>query len=405
MAKRANGEGTLSRRKDKNGKTTGWRAAVTVGHGADGTPDRRWISGKTQTEVQEKLRALQADVHTGMLADADNLTVKAYMERWAEHKQRDGVKPNTVQSYRDTAKRYVVPHIGKVLLDKLRPLDVEHLLTKMNKDGKSAAMCAYTLRVLKMALRQGVRWQMLPRNVAEAIRPPKVERKELQVWTPGQVATFLDTTQAHRMHAAFYLALMTGMRRGELMGLKWEDVDFERSRLTVRNNLVEIQGEGVPGKKRKGVATVSSRKAILSTPKTKNSRRTITLSAGTLSKLKEHRARQSVERTVAAEAWQDFGFVFANELGVPTNPDALSGWYQKLMKKSGVTRIRFHDMRHTAASLMILRGVPPKTVSERLGHADVAFTLRTYTHLYDEQREEAAFDISDFFPVAQGGPN
>jgi integrase len=405
MAKRANGEGTLSRRKDESGKTIGWRGAVTVGYADDGTLNRRWVSGKTQAETNEKIRALQVDIHTGMLADTDNLTVKAFMERWTEHKDRDGVKPNTVQSYRDTTKRYITPHIGKVLLEKLRPLDVEHMLTMMRKENKSASMCAYTLRVLKMALRQGVRWQMLPRNAAEAIRPPKVERKELQVWNPGQVATFLDATQAHRMHATFYLALMTGMRRGELLGLKWEDIDFERSRLTVRNNLVEIQGEGVPGKKRKGIATVSSRKASLSTPKTKNSRRTIALSAGTLSKLKEHQTRQSVEQTAAAEAWQGEGFVFANELGGPTNPDALSSWYQKLVKESGVVRIRFHDMRHTAASLMILRGVPPKTVSERLGHADVAFTLRTYTHLYDEQREEAAFDLSDFFPVAQGGAN
>ena len=405
MAKRANGEGTISRRKDKAGRTIGWRGAVVVGQKADGTLDRRWVSGKTQAEVEEKKRSMQANLHTGMVADTGGLTVATFMARWVEYKEHEGIKPNTVQTYRESVRLYIVPYLGKLKLEKLRPLDIEHMLSKMRKAGKSASRCAYTRLVLKMALQQGVRWQMLPRNVAEAVRPPKVERKDMQVWTPQQVATFLDTAQAHRMYTAFYLALMTGMRRGELMGLKWEDIDFERARLTVRNNLVEVQGEGIPGKERGGKATVTSRKAVLSTPKTKNSRRTIVLSPGTVFKLKEHQARQEVEQSQAAEAWQNEGFVFASEVGTHTNPDALSNLYGKLLKEADVPRIRFHDLRHTAASLMILRGIPPKTVSERLGHADVAFTLRTYTHLYDEQREEAAFDLSDFFPVAQGGPN
>lgn len=218
MAKRANGEGTLSRRKDKSGKTIGWRAAVTVGYDANGAQDRRWVSGKTQAEVQEKMRALQSEVHTGMLADAEGLTVGAYLERWIETKERDGVKPNTVRSYRDTARLYLTPHLGRMRLDKLRPLDVERALTALGKAGKSAQLMAYALRVLKMALRQAVRWQMLPRNVAEGIRAPKITRPELHVWTPEQVAAFLDASQAHRLHAAFYLALMTGMRRGKCWG-------------------------------------------------------------------------------------------------------------------------------------------------------------------------------------------
>lgn len=405
MAKRANGEGTMSRRKDKSGKTIGWRAAVTVGIGDDGKPQRQWISGKSQAEVQEKLRAKQSELHTGMVSDTDNLNVKDYLAYWLEHKERDGLKPNTLQSYRETAHRYLTPHLGKIKLEKLRPLDIEHMLSNMRKEGKSASISAYALRVLKMALQQGVRWQMLPRNVADAIRPPKVERREMQVWTPEQVAAFLDATQGHRLHAAFYLALMTGMRRGELMGLKWEDVDLENARLTVRNNLVEVQGTGVPGKQRNGKATISSRQAVLATPKTKSSRRTVILSAGTVSKLREHQAQQKRERLAAAEAWHTEGFVFTNPVGGPTMPDALSNYFDTLVKAAGVPRIRFHDMRHTAASLMIRRGIPPKTVSERLGHADVAFTLRTYTHLYDEQREEAAFDLSDLFPVAAGSPN
>ncbi|MFC4456099.1 site-specific integrase [Deinococcus sonorensis] len=207
------------------------------------------------------------------------------------------------------------------------------------------------------------------------------------------------------MHAAFYLALMTGMRRGELLGLHWADLDWERSRLRVRHNLIEVRAEGTAGKQHAGKDTVSSVRVMLQTPKTQASRRTVVLSPGTVSKLREHQARQKVERENAGSAWQDQGLIFSNELGGLTNPHALYDWFKAITETAGLPPIRFHDLRHTAASLMIHRGVSPKTVSDRLGHSDVAFTLRTYAHLYDEQREEAAFDLTDLFPVAVGGAN
>ena len=222
----------------------------------------------------------------------------------------------------------------------------------------------------------------------------------MQVWTAEQVAAFLAVSETHRMHAAFYLALLTGMRRGEVLGLQWDDVDFARSRLRVRNNLVEVRGEGTAGKQHAGKATVSSVRARIQTPKTDASRRTVVFSPGTMSKLKEHQAQQRREQAAAVEAWQGQGFVFASELGGPTDPRTLYGWFRTLVKVAGLPPIRIHDLRHTAASLMIRQGISPKTVSDRLGHSDVAFTLRVYAHLYDDQREEAAFDLSDLFPVA-----
>lgn len=404
MAKRANGEGTISKR-IKNGKAVGWRGAISLGYDLQGKPIRKTVSGKTQEEVREKMAALLAAQHTGTLADAENLTVAAFLDRWIEAKERDGVKPNTLRSYRDTARLYLKPQLGRKKLEKLTPLDVEATLTALRRDGKSPQIMSYALRVLKMALRQAVRWQMVPRNVADAIKAPKTARHELQVWTPEQVAAFLDTSQTHRLHAAFYLALMTGMRRGELLGLQWDDIDWERSRLKVRHNLVEVRSEAKPGKMHAGKPAVSSVELVLQTPKTAGSKRTIVLSAGTLSKLQEHRKRQEAEQSAAAEAWQaqpGSGFVFASEIGTPTDPRNFYRWFAQVLEEAQVPRIRFHDLRHTAASLMIRRGIPPKTVSERLGHADVGFTLRTYTHLYDEQREEAAFDISDFFPKDTG---
>ncbi|GGK90954.1 tyrosine-type recombinase/integrase [Deinococcus radiotolerans] len=417
MGKRANGEGTISARR-KDGKVVGWKGSVVIGYDGD-RMERRWVSGKTKADVQQKMAQLRTELHTGMLADSEGATVAQFIDRWLDAKERDGVKPNTLRSYRDTDRLYIRPHIGRMKLDKLRPLDVERVLNALRKEGKSAQVLAYTLRVLKMALRQAVRWQMLPRNVADAITPPKATRQEMQVWTPEQVAKFLDAAQGHRMHAAFYLGLMTGMRRGELLGLQWDDVDWERSRLTVRHNLVEIrteaQGRVIPAhKSRKTGEQVQERRTIsrvtaqLDTPKTAGSRRTIILSAGTLAVLQAHRERQQAEQERAQDAWagsERGGFVFASEIGTHIDPRNLNRYHRELIAASGVPTIRFHDMRHTAASLMIRRGIPPKTVSERLGHADVGFTLRTYTHLYDEQREEAAFDLSDFFPRFNASTN
>lgn len=381
MGKRANGEGTMSRRKDRNGRTVGWRAAVTVGVKADGTPDRRWVSGKTQEEVRELLRQLVTAHHTGMLANAESMTVAEYLARWLEHKQRD-LKPNTLRSYRNTVRLYIEPNVGKIRLDKLRPLDVDRFVNALLRSGQSPAMAAYALRVLRMALRQAVVWEMLPRNVTDGVKPPRVRRPELTVWTPAEAARFLQVASSHRLYGAFYLALMTGLRRGEVLGLHWSDIDEERRRLKVRHNLVDTQ-EGL----------------LLDTPKTEASRRSVVLSPGTLDVLQAHRQRQAVERAALGRAYPAHDIVFASEVGTFTDPRNLERAYYSLILKAGVPRIRFHDLRHTAASLLIHKGVPPKVVSDQLGHTDVAFTLRVYAHLYDEQREVAALDWSDLKPA------
>ena len=274
----------------------GWRAAISVGTDAQGRPVRRWISGKTQGEVQDALRRLQSELHQGLLSPEGELTVAELLDQWLGYKEREGVKPNALRSYRDTARLYLKPQLGRTKLEKLRPLDIERLLGRLRQDGKSAAQMAYTLRVLKMALKQAVLWQLVARNVADAVHPPRRHSPEFQVWTAAQAAAFLQVSATHRLHAAFFLALMTGMRRGEILGLKWADIDWERRHLRVRHNLVEIRGEPVNGKMHAGQPTVSSVRAVLQTPKTNASRRNVALSPGTLQKLREHQQRQEHER-------------------------------------------------------------------------------------------------------------
>lgn len=405
MAKKANGEGTISARRDKDGKVIGYRGAVTVGYGPDGKPQRRWVSGKRQAEVVEKMRALQADLHTGMLADTDGITVGEYLDRWLKARESSGIKPNTYQSYVDTVRRYLKPHLGRLKLEKLRPLDVQQLLHNLRGEGRSVQVQRYSLTVLRMALKQAVLWQMVPRNVAEAVQAPRQPKREMQVWTAQEVATFLGHTEGHHLHAAFYLMLMSGLRRGELLGLHWRDLDLTARRLSVKHNLVEVQGSGIPGKQQRGKATVSSKQVVLDTPKTNSSRRTVVLSQGTVALLQTHQRQQKAERQSLGETWTPDLPVFTSELGGFILPNYFSKVFKGLAREAGVPDIRLHDLRHTAASLMIQRGIPAKTVSDRLGHADVAFTLRTYTHLYEEQKEEAAFDLSDLFPSAAGAVN
>lgn len=403
MGKRANGEGTISKRM-RDGKVVGWRTAVTLGYDDQGRQIRRWVSGRTQAEVQTALRKLQAELQADPYQDVSSgrsdLTLAAFLDKWVDFKAGRGAKANTVRSYSDTARLYITPHLGQVKLQKLRTLDVEQLLTRLHQIGKSPAILAYTLGVLKMALRQAVKWQLVVRNVAEAVDPPTRQKPEMQVWTASQAATFLKEAESHRLYAAFYLALMTGMRRGEILGLTWADIDWEGSRLKIRNNLVEVRRPGKAGKYHAGKSTISSVQSALTTPKTTASCRTIVLSSGTMARLQEHRCRQKHELQLAGLEWTDDGFVFTNESGGKTEPRSFYGWYRQIKESAGLPHIRFHDLRHTAASLMFKRGLSPKVVSDRLGHADVAFTMRIYTHLYDEQREEAAFDLSDLLPSA-----
>lgn len=393
MGKRANGEGTIVKIK-KDGKVIGWRAAIVIGYRADGTADRRWVSGKTQEEAKNNLEGIKKAMESGSVIPGERWTVERLLTYHHDHKAAEGIKPNTVRSYRDIARLCIVPHLGKVHLENLRALDVSAWLTKLHRLGMSAARRGYALRILKMALREGVRLEVLDRNVADAIKPPRKEEHEMQFWTEQEALRFMKKAEQDRLGAAFYLALTTGMRRGEVLGLKWTDIDWAKSSLKVRHNLVEVRHES-EGRIYQGKPTVSKLRVEVQAPKTKRSKREIPLSPKTMEKLHAHREQQKIEKYNAAEGWTEAGFVFPTPLGTPTDPRNFYTRFQELVQVAGVPRIRLHDLRHTAASLMILRGIPPKTVSERLGHASVAFTLQVYTHLYDQQKEEAVFDLEE----------
>lgn len=366
------------------GRLTGYRGLASYKDPQTGRQRRRSVTRATRAEAERALRALIRTLpiqnpRTPRTARAPELpraddpaSLHALILRWLEHKRRD-IRPATYRAYVN-ALWDVVEHLGARMPAELTVLDIETFVTRL-RDEQGARKAGRALHQLRMVLKQAVRWEVLGRNVAEAARKPKVDREEMLVWTPAQVARFLEAARAHRLAPLFTLAISTGMRKGELLGLQWEDVDLEGRLLTVRRSLsVNPQGQYEVG-----------------LPKTDKGRRRVALAQDTVEALRAHwRAEHRGRRAPRAG-----DFVFTAASGNYVQPRQLDKVYRALTQAAGVPRIRFHDLRHTAASLLIRRGVPAKVVADRLGHADPSFTLKVYTHVYDDQRTAAALSLGE----------
>lgn len=351
-----------------------WAAEVTIGYNDNGSQKRKTVYGATQREVLDKISELKGQLIEGALPDT-RTTVDKYLAQWLSLKKRE-VKPRSYQYYADYIRLYVSPHVGKIELAKLTANHIERMMKAVARDvSNDAANKART--VLTTALKKAVRQGLLPRNPADAVDRFTHEPKDITLWTPAQVTHFLEVATSHRLYAAFYLAIATGMRHGEILGLRWEDLSDEV--ITVRQSVINVKG-----------ATYE-----ISTPKTKKGVRRVSIDPDTLQKLNEHRHRQEQEKLTAAAAWANSGLVFTNELGdmlVPRNFDRV--WYS-LLHQSGNPKIRFHDLRHLHVSLLVRRGLDPRTVADRVGHTDPAFTLRQYSHMFETQRRMAAVGLRE----------
>jgi integrase len=301
-----------------------------------------------------------------------------YLEEWLAG-QRSRLRETTFNSY-EIAVRRISKRIGRVQLQALTPLQIEKLYADMLVDGARGgeALAPKTVRnthvVLRKALADAERLGLVPRNAAAAARAPTVRRPEFETWSSEDLRTFLESIKEHRLYAAFVVLATTGMRRGEVLGLRWRDVDADAARLAVVQTLTTV--DGTP---------------ILTQPKTQRSRRTIYLDTFTVTVLKEHRRRQREEQLAAGGAWdKSIELVFRNEFGRSIHPDSFSQEFKALGQVAGVPRIRLHDLRHTYATLALKTGVHPKVVSERLGHATVGITLDLYSHVTPGIARDAA---------------
>ena len=338
-------------------------ARYTV-HTADG-PKQKAVYGKTRVEAAEKLTKAMADRDGGLIFDAGTLTVGEYLTAWLNDSVKGSVKPVTFESYERIVRVHIVPLLGRVKLKALTPPHVRRLYQEKLDAGLSPRTVQYVHVVLQRALKQAVNDGLIPRNVCAAVDPPQVRREEIRPLDRDQVRALLKAASEDRLEALYVVAIHCGLRQGELLGLKWEDVDLEAGTLHVRRTLSSAKS---------GPRFVP--------PKTAKGRRSVRLTPTAVEALKHHSARQADEMTKAESLYQDQGLVFASLVGTPLSRHNLVRSFKALLRRADLPQtFRFHDLRHTCATLLLSRGYNGKFVQELLGHATIAITLDTYSHV------------------------
>lgn len=332
--------------------------------------------GEAKRALTEKLHRLNA----GEYVEPSRVTLGEQLDLWLANTKAT-VRPSTYKSYANLVEHQLKPRLGETLLQQLATAQLNTTYAAMLSNGrrskKAGPLSPRTVRfahtVLRMALQDAVRSNLVHRNVADAARPPRKATPTMQVWSVEQLRTFLGKVEGDRLYAGYLLLAMTGMRRGEALGLRWQDVDVANGRVSIVQTLVATDYE-----------------TRFSTPKTDRGRRTVALDRATLATLVEHRERQQVERAMWGDAYTDHGLVLAKENGEPLHPHGFSQSFRRHVKLAGLTAIRLHDLRHTYATLALQAGVHPKVVQERLGHSSIAITMDTYSHAIPALQESAA---------------
>lgn len=394
MAKRrGNNERSILRLPDGR-----WRAMVNLGY-RNGKRWRKVYKAATRSEVQEKLAKGIHDQRLGINVAPKRQTVGQFLNSWLAEVVKPAVKPKTLRTYSDLCKLHLIPCLGQRPLAKLSPQDVQAFLnnklqfavcphcgrrlpvgefdsqqraahedkaTKTRNPALSPRTVKHLLVTLRGALSAAVKWDLVPRNVAVLVDPPKLTKPNQKVFTPEQARMFIEAIKGQRLEALFATAIALGCRQGEALGLQWDDVDLEAGTLTVRQALQRVNGK------------------LLTT-----------------SALRAHRVKQTEERRAAGAKWHNSGFVFTTPTGTPLDARGVIRNFDRILKLGGLPKIRFHDLRHSVATLLLAQGVRPRYVSELLAHSSVSFTMQTYAHVLDQTKRGIAAQMNTILsPVA-----
>ena len=372
--RRGKGEGTIYQRPDGS-----WCAIIN--HGViNGKRRRTSVYGKTRKEVVAKLRKLQLDEHQGLVADGPKQTVAQYLDSWLTQVVTVRNKPRTLRSYQDMVRLHLSPHLGRHSLDKLTTSHVQVMLNKLPDAKLSPRSVQYAKGVLCRALNVAVKWGLLPRNVASHAEAPSGGSRAIAPLTEAQAHKLLAAVKGHRLEALYRIALSLGLRRGEVVGLRWEDIDLDAATLRVSGALQRING-----------------KLVRSTPKTAASAATLPLPEVLVRLLCQHQERQALEQANTKD-WQEHGYVFPSERGTPLEPRNLNRHFKSALKRADLPKtIRVHDLRHSCATLLIAQGVHPRVVMEILRHSQISVTMNTYAHVIPEQQRDATAKIAGLF--------
>lgn len=368
--KRANGEGNIRKRKDGR-----WEGRYTAGHDPEtGKPIYKNVLGKTQTEAKEKLKRAMEETKGLDIAKAGQYTVGQWMDVWFENYAKLKVRPSSHQTYRGYIDNHIRPNIGNTPLSKLTSLELQKLYKKLLEGGRvertesakqPKGLSAKTVRninqIISSAMELAKSHRLIPTNPTETCALPKMEHREMKTLTADQLNSFLREAKESGVYEMYYLELATGLRRGELLGLKWDDIELTNGAIHVRRQIARINGE------------------VVEAPlKTKNAYRTLSIGPDAISILK----------TLCINSKDDY--VFPSPTGGPISPDSVLHMLHRVLERAGLPKVRFHDLRHTFATLALQNGVDVKTVSGMLGHFSAGFTLDTYAHVTTAAQRQAA---------------
>ncbi len=365
--RRGQNEGSIYKRGDGR-----WVGVISLGY-KNSKRHRKSFYGETRREVQEKLTAALRSHQQGLPPPPERQTVGQFLEYWLAQSVKLSVRSLTYEGYRLHVRNHIVPALGRIRLTKLTAQDVQELLNDKLREGYAPRTVQYMHAVLRRALVQAFKWGLVAQNVATLVDRPQVRRPEVKPFDPEQARALLVAVKGDRLEALYSVALAVGLRRGEALGLHWDDVDLDAGTLRVRRTLQRVDG-----------------KLRLETTKTDRSRRTIALPQTVAVALRVHRARQLRERLAAGSRWQETGFVFTTGIGTPLEPRNVTRHFRNVLTKTGLPLKRFHDLRHTCASLLLVQGVHPRVVMEILGHSQISMTMDTYSHVMPVLQHEAA---------------
>ena len=368
---RGHGEGSIYRRKDGR-----WAASITL----EGRK-RKTLYGKTRKEVYEKLQEALRDQKQGTLVRGTKQTLKQYLEYWLEDVHKPTIKITSYVKYRKLLNKHILPALGHILVQSLSPQQVQDFYTGKVKEGLSASVVAAIHGLLHNALDNAVRWNLVSRNVCDVVSLPRSAKREVQTLTKEQAQHLLEVARGHQLEGLLMVALTTGMRHGELAALRWNDINFDNSSLHIHRNVSYLAKYGF----------------VESEPKTVRSRRKIILPHFVVDALKRHRENQDETRMKAGDTWYDLDLVFCNSYGRFLNPDALLRSFHKLLAEAELPQMRLHDLRHSAATILLTMGAHPKVVQEILGHSQISMTMDTYSHVLPSMQRETMEKLNDLF--------
>lgn len=343
-----------------------WRAQVTL------QGRRLSHTCKSQQGAREWIRKVAGQIEQGLTYDAERTRVGTWLESWLKNK-RAQLRTATIQQYEWVAEKYLLPELGRIRLRELTPARIQAYYDSLLREGRGERTIQCVHIVLYGCLEQAARIGLVARNPAAVCILPKTSRGEMQVWTENQVSEFLIFVSGQRNEILYQTALATGMRRGELLGLKWQDVDWLARTVTVRRQAFHPQGGGW----------------VMQEPKTERGRRSVQLGAGMVERLREQMAKVELTRKIARDRWQEHDLIFPSTQGTPQGGTSISHEFQALVTRSGLPRLRFHDLRHTAATIMLSHGIPPVIVAGMLGHS-LGVLMERYAHFIPSMQGEAA---------------